>query len=54
MISVSNKEWSEKKINTNLVEKLSIAIGSKGLAGGQSLDLIFEKKNISKKKILNF
>ena len=23
MISVSNKEWSERKINTNLVDKLS-------------------------------
>ena len=50
---LSNKYTNNSyKIRINLVEKLSIAIGSKGLAGGQSLDLIFEKKNISKKNII--
>ena len=49
---------SDKKThkNTNiriiLIEKLSKVLGSKGLAGGQSLDLLFENKKVNINKIL--
>lgn len=49
---------SDKKTHFNpdirilLISKLSIALGFKGLAGGQSLDLLFENKNIQISKIL--
>lgn len=43
-------------INSNirilLIKELSEAIGFKGLAGGQSLDLLFENKNIKVSKII--
>ena len=35
-----------------LIKELSKATGSKGLAGGQSLDLLFEKKKVNISKIL--
>ena len=38
--------------NLKLINYLSLCTGYEGLAGGQSLDLIYEKKNISKKKII--
>ena len=38
--------------NIKLINYLSLCTGYKGLAGGQSLDLIYENKNISKKKII--
>ncbi len=49
---------SDKKIHQNaylrieLIKRLSKATGSKGLAGGQSLDLLFENKKIGFSKIL--
>ena len=50
---LSNKKThSDSKIRIKLIEKLSLILGHKGLAGGQSLDLIYENKNIEIKKIL--
>ena len=42
-----------EKIKINLIKKLSECSGHLGIAGGQYLDLSFEKKNISKKQIIN-
>jgi len=42
-----------EKIKVNLVQKLSECSGHLGIAGGQYLDLSFEKKNISKNKIID-
>jgi farnesyl diphosphate synthase len=48
---------SNLKINTktkvDLVQKLSESSGHLGIAGGQYLDLSFEKKKVSKKKIID-
>ena len=41
-----------EKIKINLIEKLSQCSGHLGIAGGQYLDLSYEKKKISKKKII--
>ena len=42
---ISSKKTSpDPDVRILLINKLSIATGSKGLAGGQSLDLLFEKK----------
>jgi len=41
------------KSRLSLINYLSLCLGHRGLALGQSLDLEFEKKTISKKKILN-
>ena len=50
---LSNKKThKDSKIRINLIKKLSVILGFKGLAGGQSLDLLFENKKINKKKIL--
>jgi farnesyl diphosphate synthase len=50
---ISNEKTSaDPNIRILLINKLSIATGSKGLAGGQSLDLIFENKKIDLKKII--
>ena len=43
----------DKKIKVNLVRKLSVCSGHLGIAGGQYLDLSFEKKKISKNKIID-
>jgi farnesyl diphosphate synthase len=40
------------KIKINLIKKLSECSGHLGIAGGQYLDLSYEKKKISKKKII--
>ena len=42
-----------KKIKVDLVQKLSESSGHRGIAGGQYLDLSFEKKKISKNKIID-
>ena len=42
-----------EKIKVDLVQKLSESSGHLGIAGGQYLDLSFEKKKISKKKIID-
>ena len=41
-----------EKIKINLIKKLSECSGHLGIAGGQYLDLSYEKKNISKNKII--
>ena len=43
----------DKQNNLDLINYLSLCIGHKGLALGQSLDLQFENKKISRSKILN-
>ena len=42
-----------EKIKINLIKKLSECSGHLGIAGGQYLDLSYEKKKISKKKIID-
>ena len=42
-----------EKIKINLIKKLSECSGHLGIAGGQYLDLSFEKKKISKNKIID-
>ena len=42
-----------QKIKVDLVQKLSESAGHLGIAGGQYLDLSFEKKKISKNKIID-
>ena len=42
-----------ERSKNHLVKALSICSGYSGLAGGQYYDLTFEKKNISKKNIIN-
>ena len=42
-----------EKIKINLIKKLSECSGHLGIAGGQYLDLSYEKKKVSLKKILN-
>ena len=41
-----------EKVKINLIKKLSLCSGHLGIAGGQYLDLNYEKKKISKKKII--
>lgn len=50
---ILSDERTHKKtsVRIKLVNLLSQSIGSLGLAGGQSLDLLYEKKNISLKEI---
>ena len=43
----------DKKIKVDLVKKLSECSGHLGIAGGQYLDLSFEKKKISKNRIID-
>jgi farnesyl diphosphate synthase len=50
---LSNKNLKlNDKIKVNLIKKISECSGHLGVAGGQFLDLSFEKKKISKKKII--
>ena len=42
-----------EKTKINLIQKLSECSGHLGIAGGQYLDLSFEKKNVSKNKIID-
>ena len=51
ILSSSNLKVSEK-IKINLIKKLSECSGHFGIAGGQYLDLNYEKKKVSKNKIL--
>ena len=41
-----------EKIKINLINKISESSGHLGIAGGQYLDLSYEHKNVSKKKII--
>ncbi len=43
----------DEKIKIELIRKLSECSGHMGVAGGQYLDLSFEKKKVSKKKIID-
>ncbi len=49
----SQKLKLDQKIKIELIESLSKCSGHSGLAGGQYSDLTFEKKNISKQKIIS-
>merc|ERR1711965_1045238 len=51
IIASSNLNINEK-IKINLIKKFSECSGHLGIAGGQYLDLSYEKKKISKKKII--
>ena len=51
ILTSSNLKLSEK-IKINLIKRLSKCSGHLGIAGGQYLDLNYEKKKISKKKII--
>ena len=51
ILSSSSLKVSEK-IKINLINKLSECSGHLGIAGGQYLDLSYEKKKISKNKII--
>ena len=51
---LSDKNFKvEHKIKSNLINLLSRCSGQTGIAGGQYLDLSYEKKKVSLKKILN-
>jgi farnesyl diphosphate synthase len=52
ILSSSNLKINEK-IKIDLIKKLSECSGHLGIAGGQYLDLSYEKKKISKNKIIN-
>ena len=52
-ILTSSKLKINEKTKVDLVLKLSQSSGHLGIAGGQYLDLSFEKKNISKNKIID-
>ena len=52
-ILVSSSLKINEKIKVDLVKKLSESSGHLGIAGGQYLDLSFEKKNVSKSKIID-
>jgi len=51
ILSHKNLNLSEK-IKINLINKISESSGHLGIAGGQYLDLSFEHKKVSKKKII--
>jgi len=52
ILTSTNLKISEK-IKIDLIKRLSVCSGHLGIAGGQYLDLSFEKKKISKNKITN-
>ena len=51
-IIANKKIHPESNLRINLISILSKTIGFKGLAGGQSLDLLFENKKISISKVI--
>ena len=51
-ILASNNSKVKEKIKVHLIKRLSECSGHLGIAGGQYLDLSFEKKKVSKKKIV--
>ena len=59
LLTIAFEILSDKKLNLKdktknmLIKKLSKSVGHTGVAGGQFLDLNFEKKNIPFKKIVN-
>ncbi len=52
LLSGSLKKIDPKK-NLELINYLTICTGNEGLAGGQSLDLLFENKKMNKDKIID-
>ena len=52
-ILVSTNLEIHEKIKVNLIKKLSECSGHLGIAGGQYLDLSFERKKISKNRIID-
>ena len=42
-----------EKTKNNLINKISVCSGHLGIAGGQYLDLNYEHKKVSKKKIVD-
>ena len=52
-ILVSSSLKINEKVKVDLVKKLSETSGHLGIAGGQYLDLSFEKKKVSKSKIID-
>ena len=52
-ILTSSNLTIDEKIKVNLVRKLSECSGHLGIAGGQYLDLSFEKKKIPKNKVID-
>ena len=52
ILSNKNLDLSEK-IKVNLIKKLSECSGHLGIAGGQYLDLDYEKKKVSRNKIID-
>ncbi|MDB4082123.1 polyprenyl synthetase family protein [Candidatus Pelagibacter sp.] len=52
-ILTSSNIKTNEKIKVDLVQKLSETSGHLGIAGGQYLDLSFEKKKISKNRIID-
>ena len=46
-LKTNKKTHKSNKIIIDIIEKLSKILGSKGLAGGQSLDLLYENKTIN-------
>ena len=51
ILSHKDLDFNEK-IKINLINKISESSGHLGIAGGQYLDLSYEKKRVSKKKII--
>ena len=51
ILSNKNLDLSEKT-KVNLIKKLSECSGHLGIAGGQYLDLSYEKKKVSRNKII--
>ena len=51
-ILASNKLKISDRSKIDLIKKLSECSGHLGVAGGQYLDLSYEKKKVSKKKII--
>ena len=47
-----NLKKIDPSINLKLINYLTLCTGYSGLAGGQSLDLLYENKNLSKQKII--
>ncbi len=51
---LSHKDLNNShKVKINLINKISESSGHQGIAGGQFLDLSFEHKEISKKKVID-
>jgi len=52
-ILADKKTHLKHEVRANLISQLALLSGHKGLAGGQSLDLLYEKKNATEKNIVN-